>query len=207
MFAKAPPASRQPPHARTFNGILAAALILLMIGAMFVGAIATYSAARETDFASAERQSQSALHALQMSVEELALQQETVAIWDGSASHLVAPSPDLSWVHANVGEWLHHIFRHDESYVISGRDIIKVDRAFIRDLQVDPDDGAIVHALVGLGQALKIEVVAEGIETTAQRDFLAALGCKTRQGYVFSKAVPAHSVPRILRRFGRPKAA
>lgn len=86
-------------------------------------------------------------------------------------------------------------------------DIIKIDRALIRDLQIDPDDGAIVHALVGLGRALNIEVVAEGIETLAQRDFLAALGCKTGQGFLFSKALPAGRVPRLLRRFGRRKAA
>lgn len=122
MLATAPPASRQPPHPKTFNGILAAALILLMIGAMVVAAIATYSAARETDFASAERQSESALHALQMSVDELALQQETVAIWDDAASNLTGPRPDLAWAHTNLGQWLHRIFRHDESYVISGRD-------------------------------------------------------------------------------------
>ncbi len=78
--------------------------------------------------------------------------------------------------------------------------VIKIDRTFIRHLQVDADDGAIVDALIGLGRTLGIEVVAEGIETTAQRDFLAALGCPTGQGYLFSGAVAAASVPGLLRR-------
>lgn len=78
--------------------------------------------------------------------------------------------------------------------------VMKIDRTFIRDLQIDADDGAIVDALIGLGRALGIEVVAEGIETTAQRDFLAALGCPTGQGYLFSGAVAAASVPELLRR-------
>lgn len=86
-------------------------------------------------------------------------------------------------------------------------EIIKIDRAFIRDLEVDPDDAAIVSALVGLAGALNIEVVAEGIETIAQRDFLSALGCKTGQGYLFGKAVPATRVAVMLRPGHRAEAA
>jgi diguanylate cyclase (GGDEF)-like protein len=78
-------------------------------------------------------------------------------------------------------------------------EIIKIDRTFVRDLQIDPEDGAIVDALVGLATALQIEVVAEGIETPAQRDFLAALGCTTGQGYLFGRPVPADQVPALLR--------
>lgn len=78
--------------------------------------------------------------------------------------------------------------------------IIKIDRSFIRDLQIDEEDGAIVDALVGLGRVLGIEVVAEGIETNAQRDFLRALGCSIGQGYLFGAAVPAARVPDLLRR-------
>lgn len=76
--------------------------------------------------------------------------------------------------------------------------IIKIDRTFIRDLQIDAGDGAIVDALIGLGQALKIDVVAEGIETRAQRDFLWALGCRLGQGYLFSEAVPGANVPALI---------
>jgi predicted signal transduction protein with EAL and GGDEF domain len=78
-------------------------------------------------------------------------------------------------------------------------EIIKIDRSFVRDLQIDEEDGAIVDALIGLGRALKIEVVAEGIETSAQRDFLAGLGCTVGQGYLFGSAMPAVQIPALLR--------
>jgi len=77
-------------------------------------------------------------------------------------------------------------------------EVIKIDRAFIRNLQVDEQDGAIVHAMIDLADALGLEIVAEGIETAAQRDFLAALGCTIGQGYLFGRAVPASSVPALL---------
>jgi EAL domain-containing protein (putative c-di-GMP-specific phosphodiesterase class I) len=81
--------------------------------------------------------------------------------------------------------------------------IIKIDRSFVRDLQIDEEDAAIVNALVGLGNALRIEVVAEGIETADQHDFLRALGCTVGQGYHFSAAVSAGSVSDLfLRRPG-----
>ena len=79
-------------------------------------------------------------------------------------------------------------------------EIIKIDRTFISDLQIDPEDGAIVDALVGLANALNIHVVAEGVETSAQRDFLEALGCTTGQGYLFARAGPADQVPQLLRK-------
>lgn len=78
-------------------------------------------------------------------------------------------------------------------------DIIKIDRMFIRNLESDAQDRAIVHALIGLADALDLEVVAEGIETPAQRDLLAAAGCTLGQGYLFSKAAPARRVPALLR--------
>lgn len=86
-------------------------------------------------------------------------------------------------------------------------DVIKIDRAFIRNLQIDAQDGAIVHALIGLAEALDLEVVAEGIETSAQRDFLAALGCRTGQGYLFSRAIPAADIPQLLMRDRNPASA
>ncbi|HUE79369.1 MAG TPA: EAL domain-containing protein [Sphingomicrobium sp.] len=78
-------------------------------------------------------------------------------------------------------------------------EIIKIDQSFIRDLQIDAEDGAIVDAVVGLGRALKIEVVAEGIETVMQRDFLSALGCAVGQGYLFGSALPAARISELLR--------
>ncbi len=77
-------------------------------------------------------------------------------------------------------------------------DIIKIDRAFIRNLHVDVQDRAIVHALIDLADALGLDVVAEGIETADQREFLTALGCRFGQGYLFGRPVPAASVPALL---------
>lgn len=85
--------------------------------------------------------------------------------------------------------------------------IIKIDRTFIRDLQIDAGDGAIVDALIGLGQALKIDVIAEGIETRAQRDFLWALGCRLGQGFLFSEALPSSRVPGLVEPGGQGKPA
>jgi diguanylate cyclase (GGDEF)-like protein len=81
--------------------------------------------------------------------------------------------------------------------------IIKIDRSFVRDLQTDAEDGAIIDALISLGKALKIEVVAEGIETQAQLDFLCALGCTVGQGFHFGSAVPAVCVPDLLQKTPR----
>ena len=82
-------------------------------------------------------------------------------------------------------------------------EIIKIDRSFVRDLQIDAEDGAIVDALIRLGRALSIEVVAEGIETAAQRDFLAALGCRFGQGFLFGSAVDAQRVGDLLHPKGK----
>jgi len=86
-------------------------------------------------------------------------------------------------------------------------EILKIDRSFIRDLQIDSEDGAIVDALIGLGLALKIEVVAEGVETSAQRDFLHALGCAVGQGYLFGAAAPATDIPGMLSNDGEPRVS
>ncbi len=69
-------------------------------------------------------------------------------------------------------------------------DQVKIDRSFIRDLATDANDAAIVQAVIAMTQALNIEVIAEGVETAAQRDFLMAKGCHLFQGYLFSKPVP-----------------
>jgi diguanylate cyclase (GGDEF)-like protein/PAS domain S-box-containing protein len=77
-------------------------------------------------------------------------------------------------------------------------DVLKIDRSFITELQLNPDDGAIVDAVIGLGNSLHMEVVAEGVETRAQHDFLEALGCDTGQGYLYSPAIPAAMVPKLV---------
>ena len=73
-------------------------------------------------------------------------------------------------------------------------DLIKIDRSFVRDLEEDPDDAAIVDAVVNLGRSLGIRIVAEGVENERQHGFLASLGCDFGQGYLYGKAAPAAEV-------------
>src|ERR1044072_7235266 len=65
-------------------------------------------------------------------------------------------------------------------------DSVKVDRSFVDGLGVEGEDSAIVAAVVSLGHALRLSVVAEGVETSGQLDQLLALGCDRAQGYWFS---------------------
>jgi len=64
---------------------------------------------------------------------------------------------------------------------------LKIDRAFVRDLESNSEDAAIVSSIVALGRSLQLQVVAEGVETEAQRDFLDQLGCALLQGYPLGK--------------------
>jgi len=66
-------------------------------------------------------------------------------------------------------------------------DQLKIDSSFIRDLLTDPDDTKIVKAIINLGRNLELEIVAEGVEEVAQRDFLASLRCDLMQGYLFQR--------------------
>ncbi len=68
-------------------------------------------------------------------------------------------------------------------------DTLKVDRAFVSDITVDADDAAIVRAIIGLGHNLNLKIVAEGVETPAQLEFLRAAGCDLVQGYLLSRAL------------------
>jgi len=78
-------------------------------------------------------------------------------------------------------------------------DIIKIDRSFVRDLEDDPDDAAIIDAVIQLGRSLGIAVVAEGIETVSQHELLCAGGCDYGQGYLYGKAAPFLEVPAIIK--------
>ena len=68
---------------------------------------------------------------------------------------------------------------------------LKIDRGFVRDLEHDSDDAAIVSAIVALGQALGLRIVAEGVETDTQQSFLTSLGCDSLQGFLLGQPLPA----------------
>jgi diguanylate cyclase (GGDEF)-like protein/PAS domain S-box-containing protein len=76
--------------------------------------------------------------------------------------------------------------------------IIKIDRSFVSKLETSEHDAAIVRAVIKLGRSLGIEIVAEGIETEKQAQFLRKLRCRSGQGYLFGKAVPAVVVPSLI---------
>jgi diguanylate cyclase (GGDEF)-like protein/PAS domain S-box-containing protein len=77
---------------------------------------------------------------------------------------------------------------------------LKIDRRFVSDVTSNADDAAIVRATIGLAHALGIEVLAEGVETAAQRDFLLAAGCKLAQGYYFGQPMPVKAATALLSR-------
>ncbi len=69
-------------------------------------------------------------------------------------------------------------------------DQLKIDKSFVQDVLIDPDDAALVRTIVALAQSMNLQVIAEGVETEGQRDFLAKNGCHHYQGYLFGKPVP-----------------
>lgn len=80
-------------------------------------------------------------------------------------------------------------------------DKLKVDRSFVQ--QIDPDTSApIVDAIIGMGQALGLEIIAEGVETSAQERYLRAHGCNEAQGYLYSRPVPIEDAVRVVQAIG-----
>ena len=69
-------------------------------------------------------------------------------------------------------------------------DVLKIDQSFVRDMLGDRSDAAIIEAIVRLGQALDLELIAEGVETQAQVDRLLELGCELMQGYLYCRPMP-----------------
>ncbi|OIP10305.1 MAG: hypothetical protein AUK49_04685 [Betaproteobacteria bacterium CG2_30_68_42] len=76
---------------------------------------------------------------------------------------------------------------------------LKIDRSFVKDLPAGTDDAAIARAVIQLGHGMGLAVVAEGVETEAQRDFLRAAGCDSMQGYLFARPMPAAALEERLR--------
>ncbi|HZE10783.1 MAG TPA: EAL domain-containing protein [Burkholderiales bacterium] len=78
-------------------------------------------------------------------------------------------------------------------------DCIKIDRSFIKDIPQDPDDVAITQAIIAMAHSLRLKVIAEGVETQEQLDFLTEHGCHEFQGYFFRKPQPAEDFSKLLR--------
>ncbi len=77
-------------------------------------------------------------------------------------------------------------------------DQLKIDQSFVRDITTDPNDAVMVKTIIGMGQNFHLDVIAEGVETEAQLDFLAQNGCMAYQGYLFSKPVPIEEFEALL---------
>ncbi len=79
-------------------------------------------------------------------------------------------------------------------------DRLKVDKSFVRDMETNPDNMAIVRTVAQLGESLGIEITIEGVETPSQLALLSVMGCDSMQGYLFSKPLPGAQVPAFLRK-------
>ena len=84
---------------------------------------------------------------------------------------------------------------------------LKIDKSFIRDLNTDPDDATIVNIIIAMAHVLKLNAVAEGVETQAQLDYLSAQKCDEAQGYLISKPLNAEQITEFLQTNRQPATA
>jgi EAL domain-containing protein (putative c-di-GMP-specific phosphodiesterase class I) len=78
-------------------------------------------------------------------------------------------------------------------------DVLKIDRSFVRDITSNEDDAAMVSAIIELARGLRMRVIAEGVETEAQLDYLKRRGCDEVQGHVYAQAASRQDVEAMLR--------
>jgi EAL domain-containing protein (putative c-di-GMP-specific phosphodiesterase class I) len=77
-------------------------------------------------------------------------------------------------------------------------DTLKIDQSFVRDLTTDADDAAITAAIISMAKSLRLRVVAEGVETKEQLDFLRGQGCDSVQGFYYYPPLPAEEFAKLL---------
>jgi EAL domain-containing protein (putative c-di-GMP-specific phosphodiesterase class I) len=77
-------------------------------------------------------------------------------------------------------------------------DYLKIDRSFVQNLEISPQNKALCEAIIVMAHKLGLKVVAEGVESTKQRDLLIAAGCDYAQGYLFSRPVAAKEFEALL---------
>ena len=79
---------------------------------------------------------------------------------------------------------------------------LKIDQSFVHDLETDPSDAALVRAIIAMARSLRLRVIAEGVESGAQRTLLSRYGCREFQGYLFSPPVAAEKFAAFLTHHG-----
>jgi EAL domain-containing protein (putative c-di-GMP-specific phosphodiesterase class I) len=80
---------------------------------------------------------------------------------------------------------------------------LKIDGAFVHSVPGSPDDTAIVRSIIALGRSLGLSVIAEGVETERQLDFLREQGCEVVQGFLLAPPLPAEALPEFVHDFER----
>jgi EAL domain-containing protein (putative c-di-GMP-specific phosphodiesterase class I) len=78
-------------------------------------------------------------------------------------------------------------------------DILKIDQSFVRDIETDANDAAIVATIIAMAEHLYLKVIAEGVETRPELDFLKHNGCNIFQGYLFSRPIPGNQFIDLLK--------
>ena len=77
-------------------------------------------------------------------------------------------------------------------------DTLKIDQSFIREITSDPDSASITRAIIAMAHSLKLKVLAEGVETEEQLQFLRDNGCDAMQGFLYSRPIPAAEIVRFI---------
>src|SRR5438046_3701367 len=104
------------------SGQLSRTAFVMLIAVAVVSIAGLYWSTRQSDEVSVERQVRVTRHSVDIALDELAQQQETVAVWDEAALYMRRPESHQQWLHDNIGLWLHRIFAHDEVFLLDGRD-------------------------------------------------------------------------------------